>query len=237
MRHRTVGMIAALTMLSGAAWAAEPGLRFDLSEVAVRLQQGEYQSLRQIIRCTAHQRIGLLVDSVESLTVEAATIEGCEVGAVILGTGHHLRRLRVRGANICILAAGTGSLFEANQAGECDYGFVVSGGLNTFVDNVSEQNRRDGFLLFADSNVLRGNQATNNGGVGFHLVPRTPMLTLVVPITALRMRPFGNVLQRNVASGNGIDLRELGEMTCDPDEMLNEWSGNTAAIRLPACLQ
>jgi parallel beta-helix repeat protein len=190
-----------------------------------------------MIRCTAHQRIGLLVDSVEALTVEVASIEGCEVGAMILGTGHHLRRLTVRGATICVLAAGSGSLFETNQAGECDYGFVVSGGQNTFVDNVSEQNRKDGFLLFADSNILRGNQATNNGGVGFHLVPRTPMLTSVVPILALQMRPFGNALQGNVASGNGIDLRELGEMTCDPDEMLNEWIDNTAATRLPACLQ
>jgi hypothetical protein len=58
-----------------------------------------------------------------------------------------------------------------------------------------------------------------------------------VPIIALQMRPFGNALQGNVASGNGIDLRELGEMTCDPDEMLNEWIDNTAATRLPACLQ
>jgi parallel beta-helix repeat protein len=85
--------------------------------------------------------------------------------------------------------------------------------INNFTTSINESTNRGGFEIGGNNNVLRGNRAIGNEGPG-----------IVVTGT-------GNILSRNTALDNSIDLRDT-----NGDCTQNTWRQNTFETSDPACI-
>ena len=90
--------------------------------------------------------------------------------------------------------------------------------------------RGDGIRVFGSGNRVEGNSASRNAAAGISVARRPPSIG---SFPATNPNGRNNTLLRNRAFGNGI--YDLWDSNRSPDCDNNVWSGNQAAIGVPAC--
>ena len=131
----------------------------------------------------------------------------------------------MRVTTIGIFLAGNGSTVISNIVGGARYGIVVTGDDNTVINNQSNDNLKDGFLVTGDRNLLEGNEARRKGGVGIHVARMVPMVGDNRFLSFIQDRGSSNVIRGNTALDNKRDLVEFADCADPPFPPLNnEWT-------------
>jgi Right handed beta helix region len=215
--------------------SVEPELpRLGLAALTLRSDRS-YDFSGQVLRCRPGESIGLLAESHGSLAITNVTVEGCAVGIVMMGSSARLERVTVRNASgVCMLLAGADSIALSNVATGCTYGMAVLSNGNQIVHNSFNDNMVDGLLVTGDENLIEGNEALRNGGVGIHIARMVPMVGDDQFVSLIQDRSTANVIKNNRALENRVDLEEFGD--CDPG-LFNEWADNTFKMGRPECVR
>ena len=189
----------------------------------------------QVVRCQPNQDVGIMAESITSLTITDVIVDGCTVGIIATGPSVRVERVTVRDTTgVCMLLAGGYSTAFENRATGCAYGIVILGNDNTLTNNQSNDNAQDGIIVTGDGNLLEGNEALRNRGVGIHVVRMVPMAGEGRFLTLIQDLATGNVIQGNRALDNGVDLEEFGDCQLG---LPNEWRGNTFKTGRPDCVK
>ena len=224
---------------------------------AVLLEQdGVYDFRGQVITCHPGEEVGIWAKSTVSLTIANVVIEGCSVGIMVTGSttnntlgattqgakqtwSAHVHRVKMQVTTIGIFAAGSHGTITSNIVGGATYGIVVTGDDYTLVDNQSNDNLEDGFLITGDRNLLEGNEALRNGGVGIHVARMVPMVGNHHFLSFIQDRAVSNVIRGNTALDNKKrDLEEFADCMSPPfPPLANEWTNNIFKRRRPDCIQ
>jgi parallel beta-helix repeat protein len=188
----------------------------------------------RLVRCQPGQQVGIVAEGSGKVGVTNAVVEGCQVGVVTTGSGATVANVDVRDTSVCMLVAGRESTISSNQASHCGYGIVVIGNENTISDNHFNDNDADGILVTGDANLITGNEALRNRGVGLHVVRMVPMIADGSFLSLIQDLATGNTLQGNTAANNNVDLVEFGDCTIG---LPNNWTDNHFGTKRPDCIQ
>jgi hypothetical protein len=250
---KVFAICAAVTILTTSA-NARVGDRLErqphLRAVIDRLADGIHDLRGQTIRCDRERSVGVRISDQRTADVELATavFEGCEVAVMVEAgqevddLGQRLKgRVTVRGLQpqasvVSMWLAGDDSIAEYNICGGSQYGIVISGRGNKVRFNTVEGNTTKGIFLVGKDNVVHGNTITANG-TGIHVYSMVPIDRPNRAIFALEVPAWGNVITGNYFSGNSLDMWDSKRVCNQPDEWLNEWSGNHDSTRKPDCLE
>lgn len=224
---------------------------------AVMLLQkdGTYDFHGQVVRCRPDEHVGIRAESRTHLTIANVVVEGCEVGIMVTGgastdgpgdgalgvtqlSSVHVEGVTVRVTTIGILLGGSGGTVSNNFVGEARYGIVVTGDDYSITENQSNDNIQDGFLVTGDRNLLEGNEALRNGGIGIHVARMVPMVMNKRFLPFIQDRGVGNVIRGNTALDNKHDLVEFANCADPPfPPLANEWINNIFKTRRPQCIK
>ena len=194
-----------------------------------------YDFAGQVVRCQPNQDVGIMAESRTSLTITDVIVDGCTVGIITTGPSVRVERVTVRGTTgVCMLLAGGDSTAFQNRTTGCAYGIVIFGNDNTLTNNQSNDNIEDGILVTGDRNLLEGNEALRNGGVGIHVVRMVPMAAEGRFLSLIQDLATGNEIRANRALDNGVDLEEFGDCQLG---LPNEWINNSFKTGRPSCVR
>ena len=195
-----------------------------------------YDFSGSLVRCAPNEGVGIMAEGHGSLTVTNVTIEGCAVGILAMGSSVRIEHVTVRNVSgVCILLGGEGSLAINNLATGCTYGLVVLSNGNRVVQNQFNDNVADGMIVIGDENLIEGNEALRNGGVGIHVVRSVPMVGDDEFVSLIQDRATGNVIRANRALRNKVDIEEFGD--CAGPGLFNEWTQNVFETGRPECVR
>ncbi len=169
----------------------------------------------RLVRCQPGQQVGIVTEGSGSVGVTNVVVEGCQVGVVTTGSGATVANVDVRDTSVCMFVTGRESKISGN-------------------DNQFNDNGADGILVTGDANVITGNEALRNRGVGLHVVRMVPMIADDSFVSLIQDLATGNILQGNTAANNNVDLVEFGDCTIG---LPNKWTDNHFGTRQPDCIQ
>ncbi len=173
-------------------------------------------------------------------------------GSLTQHSSIRMERVDVRATTIGFFLAGNGGVVSNNIVGGAEYGIVVTGDDYIITGNQSNDNIEDGFLVTGDRNLLEGNEAQRNGGVGIHVARMVPIVQNIKKgprllqdlfrhrrvLRFIQDQGLGNVIRRNTALENQLDLAEFSDCASPPDLPLeNEWTNNIFGTRRPNCIE
>jgi len=194
-----------------------------------------YDFSGRLLRCDRNEDVGIMAEGHGSLTVTNVTIEGCTVGILAMGSSVRIEHVTVRDVSgVCILLGGEGSLAVGNVATGCTYGLVVLSNGNRVVQNQFNDNVADGVIVLGDENLIEGNEALRNGGVGIHVVRTVAMIGDDEFVPLIQDRATGNAIRGNRALRNKVDIEEFGG--CAGPGLFNEWAENVFETGRPECV-
>jgi Periplasmic copper-binding protein (NosD) len=193
--------------------------------------------------------VGIWAEHRANLHITNVVVEDCQVGIVMIRGAHqsgdalqpssmHVEGAKVRASTIGIFLGGDHGTASNNIVGGARYGIVVTGDDNTITANQSNDNFEDGFLVTGHRNLLEGNAALRNGGIGIHVARVVPMVGDHRFLSFIQDRGTGNVISGNTALHNGVDLVEFADCVVHLDGSLleNEWINNVFSTRSPSCI-
>jgi parallel beta helix pectate lyase-like protein len=207
-----------------------------LGPAAIRLQGDRtYDFSGRVLRCQPDQGVGIVAESRGLLSVTNVTIDGCTIGIIATGSAVRLEHVTVQNTTgVCMLLGGEGSIAVSNVATGCTYGMAVLSNGNRITQNQFNDNIADGLLVTGDENLIEGNEALRNGGVGIHVVRMVPMVGDDQFISLIQDRAVSNVIKGNTALSNNVDLEEFG--ACSDPGLFNDWSDNIFKTGRPDCV-
>lgn len=239
MDTKTVGLLALLltTLSAGIPPSTAQGLlgrtlptRHEAAVVVEHGRAGPRDG--DVVRCARGQRVGVWMAPGQGLDMRDLTIDGCEVGIVLDGSGDGpsgaegvvsasasvdavVSGVTISGCLVGIWAQGYGGRVFGGTIHGCQYGVVVSGDRYTIEYNTILNATKDGILVTGTGNILRGNRIDRAGVNGINIVGSLPIIAPGVYVQTLRELARQNTIVGNVivngigsATGQGYDLRQ-----------------------------
>jgi parallel beta-helix repeat protein len=174
--------------------------------------------------------------------VRNGTVEGCDSGVEVAGSGKHtVQGIVARNIVDDVFDVAPESrknrLVGNTASGGTDDGFEVRSDKNKLSDNVAEGNAEDGFdVIRASGNKLLRNRATGNGDSGYDIGGDRNKVTgnaasgnegTGITVQGMRNRVVGNTSTGNLAA----DV--YSSASC----AVNVYRGNTFGTRSPDCIK
>lgn len=197
------------------------------------------------VHCTPAKRLGIWIGGAKSVTAESLTVRGCDVGVLVTGTGHTVRRIIIDSREmgmICLACANNTVAY--NTIGGAVYGLWISGHGNTVDSNTITGVSRDAiFLAHASYNMLVRNVIRGAGRMGINVVPGVAQdgLNVIIAIAGAPLMSWENTIRENDVQGSGrFDLRQW-PVNCrlyqDQGWLENLWENNVAGTVSNWCLR